>query len=167
MDKQKSKPKTDDTSCPACELMAGDLVAERKTAADNLELAKYHKAEFENFRRRNAETASTNYASGKEVAVLQILPLLDALHEGLRTVETQNDREGLEMIVRKFGQTLTSLGVTEIEAAGAKFDPRLHNAVAVEPAQKGQLSDVVVEVWQHGYVMDGRVIRPSTVKVRQ
>ena len=142
-------------------------MAERKIATDNLDLAKYHKAEFENFRRRNADTASSNYASGKEVAILQILPLLDALYEGLRTVETQNDKDGLEMIIRKFTQTLTSLGVTEIEALGAKFDPHLHNAVAVEPAEKGKTSDVVTEVWQRGFRMEGKVIRPATVKVRQ
>ena len=166
MDKAKSKTKQEcDRECAACALMEEELLAERKLAADNLDLAKYHKAEFENFRRRNAETASSNYASGKEVAVLQILPLLDALYEGLRTVETQNDKDGLEMIIRKFGQVLTSLGVAEIDAEGQNFDPHQHNAVAVEPAKKGQPSDVVVQVWQRGFRMGDKVIRPATVKV--
>jgi len=151
--------------CPnELELLKVELEQVRKQSEDNLNLAKYHKAEFENFKRRNQESVSVSYRDGKEVMVVQFLPILDSLYEGLKTVETPNDKEGLEVLVRKFNQILSAQGVEQIEALGKPFDPNFHNAVAVEDV-KGKESDIVIEEWQKGFTLGGRVIRPSTVKV--
>jgi len=136
----------------------------RKQSEDNLNLAKYHKAEFENFKKRNQEATQNSYRDGKEVAIIQFLPMIDTLQEALKSVETENDRQGIEILIRKFGQTLTSLGVETIESLGQPFDPNLHNAVAVEEVE-GKPSDIVIEEWQKGYKLNGRIVRPSTVKV--
>ena len=144
--------------------LEAELELARTKAQENLNLAKYHKAELENFRKRNAEVAANSYRDGVEAVVMQIIPLLDALYEGAKTVETENDRAGLELLIRKFTQTLTTLGVEEIIAENQPFDPRFHNAVAVEPAEE-KPPDTVLEVWQRGYKIRDRIIRAATVKV--
>jgi len=136
----------------------------KKLADDNLNLAKYHKAEFENFKKRNQDAVSNAYRDGKEIAIVQFLPLVDSLHEAYKSVETENDRLGVEILIRKFGQIMVSLGAEEISAIGQPFDPNIHNAVAVE-AVEGKPADIVLEEWQKGYKLNGKMIRPSTVKV--
>lgn len=141
-----------------------ELEMAKKAAEDNLNLAKYHKAELDNFRKRNAEVSQKAYADGRETVIVQILPLMDALGEALKTVETEHDRQGIEILIRKFGAALISFGVEVIDTTDVSFDPRMHNAVAVE-TRKGVKPDMVIEEWQRGYTLNGRVIRPATVKV--
>jgi len=141
-----------------------ELEVAKKQAADNLNLAKYHAAELENFRKRNMESAHKAFNDGRERVLLQILPIMDALYEAMKTVETEHDRAGIEILIRKFTQTLTTNGVEEIGKVGEEFNPHMHEAVAVAAAEK---CGIVLEVWQSGYIMNGKVIRPATVKVSQ
>jgi len=139
-----------------------ELEAALKQAADNLNLAKYHKAEFENFKKRNADVSVQSYNDGRQVVIMEILPLMDSLHEALKTVETENDKEGIELLIRKFGQTFSKMGVEEFGVIGDAFDPRMHNAVATS---EGKEPDIILEVWQKGYRMGAKVIRAAAVRV--
>jgi len=164
-DKPKPEPKRKEVSThDGCDALAVELDVARKAAADNLNLAKYHKAELENFRKRNQEATVNAYREGRESIVVQIVPMIDALYEALKTVETQNDKEGIEVLIRKFQSTLAGFGVEEIEAEGTEFNPHLHNALCVEKIT-GTPPDIVLEVWQRGYKMRDRVIRVASVKV--
>ena len=157
MSKQEKVQETKE-NCSACDLEQAKLKAE-----ENLNLAKYYKAELENFKKRNAERASQMYAEGKSDAILAIVPLVDALYEAVRSSESKTHAEGIEILIRKFLTTLGELGATEIETnLGDKFDPHLHNAVAVG---EGEVSNTILEVWQRGFRLGGKVIRPATVKV--
>ena len=80
--------------------------------------------------------------------------MVRGLHEGIRLV-----------LLRRFQDTLKRQGLLEIEADGAPFDPRLHEAVQEIPAGPGQREGDVTEVLRRGYLLDGRVIRPATVIV--
>jgi len=128
---------------------------------ERLKLAQFYKAEFENFKKRNHDSAQKAFSDGKEIAILQILPIGDSLQEALKSVETQNDREGIEILIRKFSQVLFGLGVEEIPTVGEKFDPKVHNAIAVKDGKP----DKVVEEFQKGYKMAGRLVRPAMVAV--
>ena len=74
-------------------------------------------------------------------------------------------REGVRLVQRRFVETLARQGLVEIEAEGAPFDPRLHDAMQRVAAQPGQADGEVVAVFRRGFVLDDRVIRPAAVVV--
>ncbi len=80
--------------------------------------------------------------------------------------ETQSWIEGFSLIQRKLDGILERQGVTTIEAEGQPFDPALHQAVIMEEIDD-VASGTVVQELQKGYLLDGRVLRPSMVKVAQ
>ena len=73
-------------------------------------------------------------------------------------------KEGMELIFKQLKDVLTDAGVAEIEAENAMFDPNYHNAVMMEDTDKVE-SGMVSEVLQKGYTLNGKVVRPSMVKV--
>ena len=143
-----------------------DLQAAKKLAEENLNLAKYQKAEFENYKKRERGNFQSSFNEGRAFAIMNTLPIFDALSEAMKLVKNEN-REGLEILQRKFEGILASFGVTEIAAnAGDKFDPYVHNSVAVGKSEK-QPSGTILEVWQKGYKMEGKVLRATSVKVNE
>lgn len=164
------KEKVEETSQKEGGEVLEELETLRAESDERLKLAQYYKAEFENFKRRNQDSISKAYADGKEMAIMQILPIGDSLTEALRTASKDGanagcgDREGLEILLRKFGQVLSGLGVEEIQAVGQPFDPTVHNAIATAQSETSS-PDTVIEEFQKGYKMGGRLLRPSMVKV--
>jgi len=139
----------------------------KKQAEDNLNRAKYEKAEFENYKKRERMTVENSFNEGRIFVLINVLPVLDSLTEALKVIKAKEDREGIEILHRKLESILLSIGLEEIDAKpGVKFDPHIHNSVAVGKAD-GTASGVILEEWQKGYKLEGRVIRPSTVKVSE
>ena len=137
------------------------LIAERD---NNLNLAKYQKAELENFKRRNADAITNAFRDGQTFVIEAILPVYDGVIEAGKKIANPVDLAGFEIIKRKLEDAFKRLGIEEIATVGNKFDPRLHNAAAVEQPN-GRESDLVLEEWQKGFTLCGRVLRPATVKV--
>jgi len=151
----------------AIENLALDLQAARKLAEDNLNIAKYQKAEFENYKKRERGNYEGAFNEGRAFAVMAFLPVFDAVAEAQKTIQGDENRRGIEILMRKFDDIMKSFGVAEIAASpGDKFDPYVHNSVAAEKVE-GKPAGTITEVWQKGYKLDGRVIRPSTVKVSE
>ena len=149
------------------ENLALDLQAARKLAEDNLNIAKYQKAEFENYKKRERGNFETSFNEGRVFAVMAFLPVFDAVSEALKVIQGDENRKGIEILMRKFDDIMKSFGVAEIAASpGDKFDPYVHNSIAVEKAP-GKPSGTILEVWQKGYKLDNRVIRAATVKVSE
>lgn len=143
-----------------------DLAAAKRQAEENLNLAKYQKAEFENYKKRERGNHESSFNDGKAFAIMNMLPVFDALSEAAKLVKDEN-REGIEMLQRKFEGILASFGVTEIDAkAGDKFDPHVHNSVAVGKSEKHP-SGIILSVWQKGYKINGKVLRATSVKVNE
>ncbi len=124
-------------------------------------------ADFDNFRRRNGSVRADSLEEGKRECIKALLPVLDNFD---RTV--QNDcaaheawQEGVKLVQRQLMETLTKLGMSEVETEG-KFDPNLHEAVMQEPAE-GKDSGEVLAVLQKGYRVGDKIIRHSMVKVAQ
>ena len=157
----------DDYEKTVIENLSLDVQAARKLAEDNLNIAKYQKAEFENYKKRERAGAESAFSEGRAFAVVSFLPVFDALAEAMKVIQSDDDRKGLEMLQRKFDDILKMFGVTEVDAKpGDKFDPYIHNSVAAA-AQEGQPSGTVLEVWQKGYKLDGKIIRAASVKVAE
>ena len=122
-------------------------------------------AEYDNYRKRTAKEKENIYGDAKADTIKPLLAVYDNLERGIAQYdEADVHRQGLELILRQFTETLTKLGVTEIEAKGQPFDPGLHNAVMhVEDEEAGE--NTVVEVFQKGFMLGDKVLRFAMVKV--
>ncbi len=127
-------------------------------------------AEFQNFtkRKENEVVEMRKYAS--EEIVVKLLDNIDNLERAVdASKESQNFDslvEGVNMILNNLKHLLTEEGVEEIEAAGKEYNPYEHKAMITE--NKEELDDnVVVQVFQKGYKMKGKVVRPAMVTVNK
>ena len=123
-------------------------------------------AEYDNYRKRTAKEKDNLYQDAKADTIKEFLAVYDNLE---RAVATEGDedsphKKGLEMIFHQYQEILKKLGVTEIEAQGAPFDPERHNAVMhIDDENFGE--NVVSQVFQAGFEMNGKVIRHAIVQV--
>ena len=145
---------------------AGKAAAERD---EYLNALIRERADFENYKKRNAAAVSRAFADGQLETALLILPVLDNLERALQVEVSEEGakaiKTGVEMVEKQLREVLGKLGVEEIEALGKEFDPNLHNAVMQEEAEEGQESGIVKEVLMKGYKTKDRVLRHSMVKV--
>lgn len=124
-------------------------------------------ADFQNYKKRVERDNEMMYASMKSDIVKKMLPVLDDLERALQNRPADDAwGSGVELIARKFQNILDVEGVKRIEAAGAEFDPRFHEAISHEHNEDFE-SGHVIEVVQNGYMLGERVIRPALVRVAQ
>ena len=124
-------------------------------------------ADFQNYRKRIERDNELMYASMKGDIVKKVLPALDDLERALQNRPADDAwANGIELIARKLQNMLDAEGVKRIEAAGAEFDPKFHEAISHEHHEDFQ-SGYVIEVVQNGYMLGERVIRPALVRVAQ
>ncbi|MFB6247699.1 MAG: nucleotide exchange factor GrpE [Salinibacter sp.] len=132
-------------------------------------------AEFENFRRRMNREKERRHEAGMIEVIEPILEVLDDFERSLDAAEELEESQdpasayeslkgGVEMVFRKFRDTLETLGVEPIEAEGEPFDESLHEAMMRQPSEEAEPGTVLQEI-RTGYRMDDRVIRYSRVVV--
>ena len=162
-------PVAEEVEAAVEETAAEETAAPEKSETDALaELnEKYLRlaAEYDNYRKRTAKEKEGIYANARIDTVTAFLGVHDNLERGIRQYEEDSPhRQGLEMIMKQFDAALESLGVTEIKAEGAEFDPNIHNAVMhVDDENLGE--NVVAEVFEKGFMLGDKVLRFATVKV--
>lgn len=146
------------------------LEAEKKLADKEKELSELNDrylrvcAEYENFRRRAAQEQERIYGDAYAAALATMFPVVDNLERAAQYSDGESVAKGVAMILKSVEDTLSKLGVTEIEALGKTFDPQLHNAVMhVDDEAFGESE--IVEVLQKGYQKGDRVLRYAMVKV--
>ena len=128
-------------------------------------LAQRVQADFDNFRRRNASVYADSLAEGERNVIKDLLPVIDNFERALNNSENvdQNYVEGVRLVYKQLMDVLTKKGLEEIDASG-KFDPELHNAVMhAEDESAGE--NVILEVFQKGFLVGEKVIRFAMVKV--
>jgi len=148
------------------EIAAIKLIEERGVAErykdDYLRL----RAEFDNFRRRSADSAARAHAEAVSETAEKYLEVADVVERALEMITDRNTRVGVEMIAQKLAAIFASQGITEIEALGKLFDPELHDAAETVDADNPEHDQLIVGVLLKGYITDdGRVIRHSVVRV--
>ena len=128
-------------------------------------------AEIANIQKRNAKERQDAAKYRSQALAQNLLSALDNLERALAVEVTEeqalNLKKGIEMVQESILYALKEEGVEEITALGEPFDPNKHHAVQTVPAEEGQDSDIVVQVFQKGYVLKDRVIRPAMVIVSQ
>lgn len=123
-------------------------------------------AEWDNYRKRTQAERESERARASENLVMDLLPLLDDLERAIKhareTGEGGNLTDGVEAIQNKFLQILEKHKVTQIDALDKPFDAMQHQAVGTEE-DPSVPEETVVKVFQQGYRMGERVIRPAMV----
>ena len=141
------------------------LEAAKKQSDEYLNMAQRVQADFENFRRRNNAVRADAYEDGARAFIKTILPVMDNLERALaaESADAALD-EGISMVHRQLSEALEKRGVTVIDCAGEKFDPRLEDAVMQADASEGEPGTVCL-VLQKGYQLGDVVLRHAMVKV--
>ena len=148
----------------------GKEIEELKSLAqDYKDMLQRLQAEFENFRKRNERENEDfrKFASAKLVAAF--LPIVDSVRAGILLAEKSKNSEmkkGFEMVLKQIMLVLQSNGVEPIESVGKKFDHSFHEVLMThnDPSKE---DGVVLEELQRGYMLNGKVLRPSKVKVNK
>lgn len=122
-------------------------------------------ADFQNYKKRVEKEKSDIYSYANEKIATELLAVLDNFERALEhDGEDKSFKEGMEMIFKQLFDVLEKAGMEEIPALGEEFDPNFHNAVMNEETDEYE-SGKVSGVMQKGYTLNGKVIRPSMVKV--
>ncbi|MCD2513544.1 nucleotide exchange factor GrpE [Comamonas endophytica] len=124
------------------------------------------KAEAENARRRAEDEVAKARKFGIESFAESLLPICDSLEAALaiQSATSEQLREGADATRRQLMSALERNKVQPIDpAAGEKFDPHLHQAISVVPAE--QAANTIVAVLQKGYLIADRILRPALVTV--
>ena len=146
------------------------LDCEKKRSEDYLTRLTYLQADFENMKKRFDREVEQTKSYCNERIIIQLLEVVDELELAVKNGEissqsTENLLEGVEMTLKKLRKVLEQEGVTEIaNPEGKVFDPTKHNAVATVESDDAE-DGIVLEQIRKGYIMRGKVIRPTIVKV--
>lgn len=148
--------------------LAAKLAEKEKEAAANYDKYVRAVAELDNYKKRAVKEKNEILKYGKEEIVKDILPFLDSLDRALEHAEASNDiqafKEGLKLIQDQLFSCLKKHGVEAIECAGIAFDPNFHEAMMQMESADHEENEVINE-FQRGYLLNGRLLRPSKVCV--
>ena len=166
-------PQPDDPSSADAPAGAGEPVSAEEFArvvAEKEELTSTlvrRQADFDNYRKRMERERKDEARRGAGRLLHELLPVLDALERALRSHEDpvyDEYRKGVELIYRHLWDTLAKHGLERIAAQDKQFDPHYHEAI--DRVETSEYPDgALIEVVQEGYLLDGRVLRPSLVRV--
>ena len=145
-----------------------DLEAKLETAQTELAALQdqYQRmlAEYANYKRRTEQEKEQIGLFTKAELLTGLLTSLDNMEKAIAAPEGKEYKTGVDLVLRQFADALHKLGLEEIAAENAPFDPNVHNAVMREDAD-GVEPDTVTAVFQKGYKLGERVLRPAMVKV--
>ena len=123
-------------------------------------------AEYDNYRKRNAQAVSKAYSDGVSDAILKLLPVADTFGYALDAASDEKTRAGIDKVIKSFNTILASLGVEEIEVkVGDQFDESVASAVVNFPCEEGEEPNTVKQVLKKGYRNSEKVIRFAQVAV--
>ncbi len=141
--------------------------AERK-ASENWDKYLRAVAEMENYKKRSAKERSDSAKFANENLLRDILPLVDSMDRALEHADTSADfeafKKGLKLVQNQLLCCLEKYGVVKIEAVGKEFDPHVHEAMLQVEGQKHE-DNKVVEEFEKGYLLHGRLLKPAKVSV--
>ncbi|MFT6370459.1 MAG: molecular chaperone GrpE [Maribacter sp.] len=126
-------------------------------------------AEFENYKKRTSKERMDLFKTAGQEVIVSLLPVLDDFDRALKEIAKSEDKEifkGVELISGKFGETLKSKGLEELEVkAGDTFDADIHEAITQIPAPSKKMKGKVIDVIEKGFKLGDRIIRHPKVVV--
>lgn len=154
--------KAENTECTEkCE----DVNPLEKELGDTKEQLLRVTAEYANFRKRSEKEKQDSYVFAKSDTIKELLPVIDNLERALQSEQQDFEglKKGVEMTFESLMNTLKKLGVDVYGESGDIFDPNLHNAV-MHIEDENLKDGEIVDVFQKGYKISDRIIRPAMVK---
>lgn len=129
-------------------------------------MAQRTQADFMNYKKRVEREKEQISVLANEKIMEELIPVIDNFSRALEACSEDDKKSqmfaGVEMIMKQLTDTLGKFGLSEIETLGAEFDPMVHHAVMQDD---GQEPNKILEVFQKGYKLKEKVIRPAMVKV--
>lgn len=154
---------------PASEALTQQLQEAQLKATEHWEHVLRLQAELENVRRRAERDVQSAHKYALEKFVNELLPVKDSLELGEAAAQVEETdlnkvREGIELTLKMMGDVMGKFGVTEINPAGQPFNPDLHQAMSMQDVPDAK-PNTVVTVYQKGYQLNDRLVRPAMVVV--
>lgn len=140
---------------------------EEISASDNEYIEKYQRlmADFANYKQREEKAKADFKKFASSSLVEKLLPVLDNFDRALKDKDLEDPFvKGVIMTRDELIKILKNEGLEEIKSDGEKFDHNLHHAVMTEESETVE-EDYIIETFQKGYTLNGRVLRPAMVKV--
>ena len=169
---KKNKSEEKENAKDKVELTNEEIEAMNKRVSEAEEKALRYQAELINYRKRKDEETEKKLKYANEDLILEILPVLDNFERAIKMDDDNLEDEvsqflsGMKMIYASLTKAIEKYGVKEIDALGKVFDATYHQAVMTEEV-KDKDKDIVLEVYQKGYILKDKVIRPAMVKVNK
>jgi len=174
--KRKEKPKTEDSQKAKkseLEELRQTIESLQKEKDELFEKLQRVSADYANFQKRVPKQIADTICYEKERIIKTLLPTLDNFESALGGLQNADSAEnadvfvkGIRIIYDQMLDILKSHGVEQIKAPGEKFDPALHEAM-MQKTEPEEEDNIVLEEFQKGYKLNGRVIRPSKVIVNK
>jgi molecular chaperone GrpE len=124
-------------------------------------------ADYENYQKRSAKQITDSVAYEKEKIIKALLPVLDDFERALAHAEDGDSvAEGIKLVYEHFKGVLRAQGIEQIETAGQRFDPAMHEAI-VQQCDESKDDEMILDELQKGYKLNGRLIRASKVLVNK
>ena len=128
------------------------------------------KAEMENIKRRATRDVENARKFSIESFANDLIPVMDSMEQGLSSITETTDiatvKEGMSLTINVMLKTLEKQGMAQVNPVGERFNPQHHEAMTMIPSADHP-ADHVMDVFQKGYELNGRVIRPARVVVSQ
>jgi molecular chaperone GrpE len=123
------------------------------------------KADLENQRRRNEKQVEDAHKYAVKKFIEELLPVADSMEMGMAAEgDVEQIREGVALTKKVFDNALEKFGLEVVDPLGEKFNPDLHQAMAMQPSDEYEEGHVSA-VMQKGYTLNGRLVRPAMVMV--
>ena len=152
------------------EQLQAQLDQARQQAENNWNQYLQARAEIDNMRKRAERDLQNAHKFALDKFIAELLPVKDSLEMGLAAINESADiaklREGTELTLKMLSAAIAKFGVTEINPQGEKFNPELHEAMAMQPSSEAE-PNTVLQVIQKGYRLHERLVRPAMVIVAQ
>jgi len=157
---------------PLEDMKKGELLEKareiQKSADGNFDLYMRSQAEIENLKKRFQKEKSDLIRYSNESLIKQLLTVLDNLEKAIFAAQDEHSvdavREGVELTLKGLMDTLEKSGLEQVEAEGEPFDPNFHEAIS-EQKDNAAKPGTVLQVFQKGYILNERLIRPAMVVV--
>jgi molecular chaperone GrpE len=143
----------------------------QKTAEENWDKAVRTQAEMENLKRRTQKDLENAHKYGLEKFAKELLSVIDSLELGIQASTSDNPevialKQGSELTIKQFEAVFEKFNIEAMDPVGQPFNPELHQAMTMQPSADVE-PNTVINVFQKGYVLNGRLIRPAMVVVSQ
>ncbi len=148
-----------------------ELKLAKQKAEENWDKVVRSQAEMDNLKRRTQKDLENAHKYGLEKFAKELLSVIDSLELGIQAStsdapEVVSLREGSELTIKQFESVFAKFNIEAIDPLGQPFNPELHQAMTMQPSADVE-PNTVINVFQKGYVLNGRLIRPAMVVVSQ